>query len=434
MQVVTALIVALSAVASVYQLLQGWAARRFFHRARQPERAGRGDYCPPVTVLKPLKGPGFDLYANLASFCRQDYPHYQIVFGVTHGADPAIAVVERLRRDFPECDIALSIGAEAGTNRKVANLVHMMHHARHAVLVLSDADVRVRADYLRTMVAPLVDPTIGLTTCLYRGRGTGSAPSVMESLYINTLFIPMVLMAQWVQAFRYAYGASIAVRREVLDAIGGFEAIADYLADDYLLGFKVHAAGWRLVLLPYVVDTVLDATTLADFWRHLLRWARTYRVCQPFNWFCTLITHTTLWGVLAVVATGGTAPGWLLLLMALIVRLCSLRYTMHWLGELQTPRQLWLVPASDLAYSALWAASWLGRHVEWSGLRYRVEPDGRLFPVDAAAISYAPATSAVYLPGAHPTATGSNSRFAPGALPRRTGSVVSAYVVQRRHP
>src|SRR5262249_51249436 len=160
---------------------------------------------PAVTVLKPLKGPGIDLYANLASFCRQDYPAYQIVFGVEDPRDPAAAVVRQLRRDFPERDIVLAVGSAPGANRKVANLCHMMRLARHGVLVLSDSDIRVRPDYLRTMVAPLADPAVGLTTTLYRGVGRFGLPSLIESLFINTDFTPMVLAAQIVQRFEYAF-------------------------------------------------------------------------------------------------------------------------------------------------------------------------------------------------------------------------------------
>ena len=157
---------ACAVIASGYQLFQLFAAWRFFDRWRRA--AAGGDFQPPVTVLKPLKGPGVDLYANLASFCRQDYPTYQIVFGVEDARDPAVAVVRQLRRDFPDRDIALSIGDMPGANRKIANLRHMMRHARHETLVLSDSDIRVRPDYLGAMVAPLADPRVGLTTCLYR--------------------------------------------------------------------------------------------------------------------------------------------------------------------------------------------------------------------------------------------------------------------------
>jgi ceramide glucosyltransferase len=379
MHAVVAVVVAVAAIASAYQLFQLFAAWRFFGRPGRPARWG--EKLPPVTVLKPLKGPGIDLYANLASFCRQDYPTYQIVFGVEDPRDPAVAVVHQLRRDFPERDIALSVASMPGANRKVANLRHMMRHARHATLVMSDSDVRVRPDYLRAMVVPLADPKVGLTTCLYRGAGRFGLPSVLESLFINTDFIPMVLAAQIVQRFEYAYGASIAVKREALDRIGGFAALADYLADDYHLGNQVAKAGYRLLLLPYVVETVLDSVSLRDVWRHLLRWARTYRVCQPVPWFFTIVTHTILWGVLAVVATRGSAVGWGILAVALATRLGSLAAIMRLLGERETMRYLWLVPAKDLFNSLMWAAAFLGREVEWSGQRFRVRRDGQMVPV-----------------------------------------------------
>ena len=377
------LVLACSMVASAYQLVQMAAARRFLRRAPRPA----GDHRPPVTVLKPLKGFGFELAANLETFCRQDYPDYQIVFGVDDADDPAVEVVRSLQRRFPDRDITLSIGIEAGANRKIASLVHMMREARHDVLVLSDADIQVRPDYLRTLVAPLADPAVGLTTCLYRGRASLGLPSVVESLFINTDFLPMVMMAQWVQRFRYAYGASMAFRREALAEIGGFEALSDHLADDYQLGNRISRAGWRLLLLPYMVETVLDARILGDVWRHQLRWARTYRVCQPFNWFATIVIHTMLWGVLAVLATGGAAIGWLALALALGARVGSLRVILGWLGDTETPRWLWLVPLKDLAYSAVFAASWLGHDVEWSGQQLRVLPDGRIVSLDGAPVA-----------------------------------------------
>ena len=305
------------------------------------------------------------------------------MFGVEDPGDPAVEIVRSLMRRFPDRDITLSVGNEEGANRKVASLVHMMRHARHDVLVISDADIRVRPDYLRTLAAPLSDPTVGLTTCLYRGRSIIGLPSLIESLFINTDFLPMVLMAQWVQRFRYAYGASTAFRREALAGIGGFDALRDQLADDYVLGNRIADAGWRLLLLPYVVETVLDSRTLGDVWRHQLRWARTYRTCQPFGWFVSLIVHTMLWGVLAVLATSGSTVGWIALLTAIVARVGALRVILGMLGDTATVRELWLVPLKDLAYSAVWMTSWLGRDVVWSGQRLRVLPDGRMLPLDA---------------------------------------------------
>jgi ceramide glucosyltransferase len=377
---VAAVAVAGAAVAAAYQLFQLVAAATFFRRARR--RAARTrDYRPPVTILKPLKGSGIDLYANLASFCRQDYPEYQIVCGVSDPDDPAIPIVERIRRDFPSRDVVLSIGDRPGANRKVASLCHMIQHAKHPVLALSDADVRVRPDYLRRTVAPLAHPRAGMTTCLYRGRGFFGLPSVVESLLINCDFVPMVLTAHFLGQ-RNALGASLVFKREALDAMGGFPAIADYLADDNMLGEGVKRAGYTVELLPYVVETILDSTTVADVWRHQVRWARTYRVLQPAGWFASMITHAVTWGVAAVVATGGSAIGWTVLATTIGVRLATLRAIMRMLRERDTPRHLWMVPLKDLGFTAVWLASWLGRDVEWSGRTLRVQRDGRMVPVD----------------------------------------------------
>ena len=393
MTLVGAFVVGCATVAAAYQLFQLFAAWWFFRRGARIAGAASPDATlPPVTVLKPLKGPGVDLYDNLASFCRQDYPAYQIVFGIADVGDPASTVVQQIKRDFPRHDIVLSVGNAPGANRKVANLRHMMRHARHDILVLSDADIRVRPDYLTTMVRPLADPATGLTTCLYRGAGRFGLPSVLESLFINTDFIPMVITAQLVEPFRYAFGASIALRREAYERIGGFAPLADYLADDYLLGNRVAAAGYRLVLLPYVVETVLDSVTLRDVWRHLLRWSRTYRVSRPVSWFCTLITHATFWGALAPIATGGTPLGWTVFAAALGARLISLAAILRLLDDRETLRHLWLVPLKDIFNSFMWAAAFLGRQVTWSGQALRVEPDGRMTPVaPAEALPQAPA-------------------------------------------
>jgi ceramide glucosyltransferase len=376
MSIVLSGVLAMSVIATGYQLFQLVAAAAFFRRARR--RAERAkDSRPPVTILKPLKGPGIDLYANLASFCRQDYPEFQIVCGVTDPNDPAVDVVRRIQRDFPLRDVVLSIGDRPGANRKVANLCHMIEHAKHGVLALSDADVRVRPDYLRRTVAPLAKPTVGLTTCLYRGRGFFGLPSVIESLLINCDFVPMVLAAQYIGQ-RNALGASLCFKREALDAMGGFARLADYLADDNLLGEGVKRAGWTVELLPYVVETVLDSTTVGDVWRHQVRWARTYRVLQPVGWFSSIITHATTWGTAALVATGASPLGCAFFLSALAARLGTLRAIMRMLRERDTPRHLWMVPAKDLGFTAVWLASWLGRDVVWSGQRLRVQRDGRM--------------------------------------------------------
>jgi ceramide glucosyltransferase len=385
MQLLAGIVLAGAAIGGAYQLFQLFAAWRYLDRARRARPTGRP--LPPVTVLKPLKGRGVELYQNLASFCRQDYPDYEIVCGVEDPADPALAVLRQVRHDFPDVRIVVAIDRAPGANRKIANLRHMMRHARHDVLVLSDGDIRVHPDYLRTLVAPLADPAVGLTTCLYRGVARSGAPAVLESLFINTDFTPMVMAAQLVEPFEYAFGASIAITRTALEDVGGFAAIADHLADDFELGSRVARAGYRLVLVPYVVDTVLDSATFRDVWRHQLRWARTYRVCRPVSWFCTIVTHATMWGIASLVVTGGTAAGWIACTGAVAARLVGLAGILRLLEDRDTLRRLWLVPLKDPATTLIWGAAFLGRRVSWSGQVLRVEPGGRLLPLWPVSVS-----------------------------------------------
>lgn len=395
MPVLTGIVLTLAAASAAYRLFELVCGLFFFRDARRKWlRWSARPYVPPVTILKPLKGEGIDLYENLASFCRQDYDgRVQMVCGVADPNDPAVEIVARIRRDFPQVDVVLSIGDEPGTNRKIANLIHMMRYAQHQTLVLSDADIRVRPDYLRTLVTPLGDPKVGLSNCLYRGVGDFGLPSAVEGLLINTDFIPMVMTARWVQGLKYAYGASIAVKREALDKIGGWRVLADYLADDYQLGNRVHLAGYEIALLPYVVETVLDSVTLDDVFRHQLRWARTYRICQPFGWFLAGITQTTFWGLMAVIVTGGSLLGDGLLAAGLACRFASVITAMSLLGDTDTVRLLGILPLKDLAYTGIWIACWFGNEVNWSGQRLRVERDGRmtlLTPAPAVAIAALP--------------------------------------------
>jgi ceramide glucosyltransferase len=383
-----AVIVLLGVAAGVFQLVSLWAAVRLLGLRPAAGPTAR----PPVTVLKPLRGGGDALYDDLATFCRQDYPAWQIVFGVDDPTDPAVAVVRRLRRAFPDVDIALAVGSLPGANRKVANVLQMMRHARHDVLVLSDADVRVRPDYLASVVAPLADPEVGLTTCLYRAVGGRGLPALVESLLINTWFVPMALTAS-LAPIRHAFGATMAVRRAALEDAGGFEALREHLADDYLLGRRVAEAGWRVELLPSVVETAVEATTFRDVWSHQLRWVRTYRVCQPVGWSLSVVTHATLWSVLGVAASGGAPAAWLALAALLGLRLGALSLIVARLGERRALGGLWLVPAVDLLASALWLVGFLGRRVQWGGRTFLVRGDGSLVPLGAAPA--APAAAAL---------------------------------------
>jgi len=351
-----------------------------FFRARRG--GAESDATPPVTLLKPVRGLAQGLEANLESFFVLDYPDYQILFGVSDDRDPAIEVIERLRRRYPHRDTDLVVNSRMlGTNRKVANLFHMMPRAKHEILVISDSDIRVPRDYLRQIVRPLGDPAVGLATCLYRAVGSQHAPARFEALYVNTDFMPMVLVAHRVDQFRYAFGATIAIRRAALDAIGGFRAIADYLADDYQLGYRVTGKGYRLALSPLVVETHLDAQPWGALARHQLRWARTNRVCRPRGYFFSVLTHGTSWAAVFLLLSGFSFTGWYVFLATTAVRLIQAAVIGRgYIGGPLTLGDAWLVLIKDWLVTAVWLTSFLGRTVEWGEEQLVLRPDGRMAP------------------------------------------------------
>jgi ceramide glucosyltransferase len=377
-----------------------YAAWAFFRRrARRQERSD--GLLPPVTLLKPLKGLGVDLEANLESFCRLDYPEYQILFAVADPDDAAVPVVERLRARYPHLDMRLVVNPAAlGSNRKVSSLIHMMPFATHDIFVLSDSDIRVPHDYLQQIVQGFASPDVGLVTCLYRGVPSDQLPTRLEALFVNTDFMPMVFVANQVEKFRYAFGATIALRRSALDAIGGFGAIADHLADDYQLGYQITAAGYRAVLSPLIVETHLDSETWSALAQHQLRWARTYRVCRPAGYFFTILTHGTSWATALLLLSGFSAVGGLAFVTTVGVRLAEAAVVGGgYVGSRQTLRDLWLIPVKDWLLTALWFTSFLGNDVEWGGERLIVQADGLMAPVR---------------PSAAPATTGPHDATAPG--------------------
>lgn len=336
---------------------------------------------PPVTVLKPLKGADESLPGNLAALCRQDYPCFQIVFGLASADDPAAEIVRRLQREYPAVDIAMVVDPRThGTNHKVGNLQNMYGRAKHDVILVADSDIRVPTDHLRRIVASLARPRVGIVTCLYRAvAGRGGLPTRMEVLSINTDFVAMVLVARMKERFRYAFGATVALRRETLDRIGGFAPLRDYLADDYQLGRRVAEAGYSVLLADHVVENVISLHGWKQLFRHQLRWARTSRNCRPLGYFCSIFTHGPLWALLAVLCNG---PDRASLAGATVV--VALRYLAAGTllrGYLRTDLaalDLPLIFLRDLFGSAVWMLAFLGNSVWWSDRRLRVLADGRM--------------------------------------------------------
>jgi ceramide glucosyltransferase len=369
----------LAAAPLVYYALATLAALRFFKRARVrvlPE------YTPPVSVLKPVRGVDFGSYENFASFCRQEYPDYEILFAVNDAADPAVPLIRRIIADFPRREIRLLVGGEQlGANRKVNKLARLAREARSEVLVLTDGDVRVAPRFLREVVAPLSDRKTGAATSFYRGIAEKNLGAQIEAIGASSDFFAGVLMAAWTEGITFALGASIGTTKQWLAKIGGFEAIADALADDYELGHRIAKAGGEVVLSRETVWTMYPAQTLRSFWDHQVRWARTVRLCRPLSYIGLLFTQGLPWALLAaVVAPAKWIAGAYLLAYAV------LRFAMAWtvgiwgVGDEVLRQKIWLVPLRDAIHFVVWLASFGSNRIRWGNVDY-VIGQGRMVPV-----------------------------------------------------
>jgi ceramide glucosyltransferase len=333
----------------------------------------------PVTVLKPLCGPDEGLYRNLRSFCEQDYGTFQVVFGARDGSDPAVAVARRVMADLPGLDAALvTDGSAAGGNPKASTLAGMMPVARHPILAVSDSDMRVGRGYLRAVADPFSDPDVGAVTCLYTGTPAPGLPSALGALHINDWFLPSALVALAFSELKFCFGATMAVRREALAAIGGFEALAPYLADDYRLGEMVSGKGYKVRLSPYLVENVVREESLGKLLSHELRWARTIRSCRPKGYaFSFVASGAMTLALLFTAATGGSGAGWALFGLAASMRL-ALHYAVRFALRPGGSDAPWLLPLRDALCLGVWAAGLLGRGVSWRERRLSVSADGRL--------------------------------------------------------
>jgi ceramide glucosyltransferase len=334
---------------------------------------------PAVTVLKPLCGAEPELYGALRSFCEQSGARTQIVFGVCDAQDPALAVVRRLQREFAGRDLEVVIDpSRHGSSRKVSNLINMMRRARHDHLVIADSDVRVPTGYLAQVVAPLADPRVGIVTCAYRGLARGGAWSQLLTAFINDWFMPSVFIAATLGSRAFAFGATIALRRDALAAIGGFEAIADQLADDYRLGELTRKAGLRTVLSEVVVDTWVAEASARDLIRHELRWLRTIRTVRPAGYAGSFVTFELPVAALGCLLAAGSAAVLGMLAITGAARLV-LHFNARRLGA--ALRQLWVLPVNDSLAFLLWCWGFVSRRVHWRQTRYRVARDGTVQPI-----------------------------------------------------
>jgi ceramide glucosyltransferase len=371
-----AAVLALAVAPLAYYLVAIFAALRFFRKKRARNLP---EFTPPVSLLKPVRGVDFASYENFRSFCALDYPEYEILFCVNEMDDPAVAVIQRLAKEFPERRIEIFSGApQVGTNRKVNNLALLTRQARYDYLVQSDGDVRAGPEYLREVVAPFADPGVGVVSCFYRGVTQKNFWAELEAIGAASDFLPGAVVANLPGKVTFALGASVATTKSWLAKIGGYEALADFLADDYEIGNRVHNAGGKVLLSRETVWTMYPAKTSRGFWEHQERWARTVRMVRPASFFGLIFTHGL---PLAILAAAVAPTTWIA--AAYLGTYAVLRLLMAWVAGVwgmkdeTLARKLWLVPLRDAIHFGVWLAGFTSNRVKWGESEFAIE-NGRM--------------------------------------------------------
>ena len=364
----------------VYYAIATLATARFFSRERKKKF---GSYCPPVSVLKPVRGVDFASYENFRSFCLQDYPEYEILFCVNDLQDTAVPLIQKLMAEFPRRSIRLLSNApQLGSNRKVNNLALAAREAKYELLMQSDGDVRVSANYLREMAALFEGAESGVVSCFYRGVTQKNVWAEIEALGAASDFAPSVLVADWLEGVKFALGASVATTKPWLAKIGGYEALANVLADDYEIGNRVAKCGGRVMVSREVVATMYPKLTFREFWEHQSRWARTVRLCRPASYVGLLFTHGLFWAVIGALASFSRAGTAFFFGSYLVLRLVLAWTAGVWGLRDETSRmKWWLVPARDAMHFAVWMGSFFSNRIKWGQAEFRLTASGEMIAV-----------------------------------------------------
>lgn len=369
----------LSLTSIAYYLFSLYAAADFFSQSTQIT----SDFHPRVTILKPLCGLEWDSYHNLVSFCQQDYPDYQLIFCVQNTLDPSIELIKKILSQYPHLDLSLVIDStQIGNNLKISNLANGYSQAKHDIIIISDSDIRVKPDYLTNIVQPFTNQNVGVVTCLYSSLTKGWLAS-FEALEIATQFAPRVLTARKLEPISFACGATIAIRQEVLAKIGGFRAVADYLADDYQLGYLPHQAGYQVILSNYLVEHSIADVSIQDLIKRQIRWAKCIRVERFGGYIGLIFTQGTTASLLFLFFSGGSQLGWLVLVITWGIRLLlAWLVGIKFMQDKVTQKYLMWLPLRDLVSSAIWLYSFFGNQITWRQKKFTLLPGGKLKLLD----------------------------------------------------
>lgn len=347
------------------------AARKFFSSRTEPP----ADFTPPVSILKPIFGLDREAYENFASFCRQEYPEFEILFCVGEREDPAVPVIEKIIADFPARTIRLLVGAKpVGASDKMNKLCRMAREAKHGILLVSDSDVRVEPGFLRAVIAPFRDAKVGGVTCLYRGLTDGSRASDLEAIGNSTDFAAGVLVARTLGGMKFMLGAIMATTKQRLAEIGGFESIADYFADDYELGNRIAARGYEIELSTFPVSIVYPHETIGDAFRHQLRWNLSIRTSRPGGHFGMIFTHGIAWAVLGICLAPTALVAFLYAAGYILLSSEVLRTVGVWgMRDASLWRKQYLLPLRDAFAFVVWVASFFPQKIYWRGREFYVQ-------------------------------------------------------------
>jgi len=369
---------------TAYLILVVAGVLRFARRRR--ELLASPKYTPPVSLLKPVHGLEPNLEENLESFFRQDYPDFELLFCARTVSDPALSIARRLAEKYPNVKVRiLTCGEPPWTNAKLYSLEKMWKQATHDLLVISDSDVRVSPDYLREIIKPFANPNVGMTTCLYRGLPAGGFWTELEAFGFSVEMTAGVVVANLLEGMKFALGPTMVVRRACVEALGGFGFMADYCADDYILGNRVAESGMEVVLSHHSIDHMVFHHSFLASMRHQVRWMRSTRFSRPKGHFGTVLTYAMPYGVLGFIAglaSGHAALGWGLLAAAFLNRVIQSMAAGYFVaGDRKALTGAWLYPLRDLLGSVLWVGSYLSPKIDWRGEEYRLTAGGRMLRV-----------------------------------------------------
>jgi ceramide glucosyltransferase len=366
----------------IYYLIALYSCWHFFRHSPNYSRQGSG-FTPPVSNLKPVRGLDPEAYENFASFCRQDYPQYEIVFCIGDTSDPAYPILQKLILDFPQCDIRVLIGSRRdAVNDKVAKLARMVAEARYETLVISDSDVRVQPDYLRSVVAPMSDPKVGAVTCMYTSCRDTTFTQQLQSIGMLSDFYPGILVARELDGVKFALGQTIVTTRRNLEGFGGYPAIENRPGDDLLVGRMIEQQGLEVILFPQPVQTVADFQSMQELFIKRLRWMTVMRHMRPSGHIGMVFTQGLPWAILAVILRPTLATALLYLGLYAVLRVIVTVSVGVWgLQQKGVWKHLYIIPIWDATASIIWLLSFTRRTITWRKVTYRIR-EGMLVPVE----------------------------------------------------